>query len=289
MVRKITRKTLKVRPNGRSSDFIPPFFGQGCLYTCAYCYMKRNVPNGLSVPTNTDDILNTIDQHVMSLDWKKKPNQVDETYYTYDISCDEDFILHHKHHEWKKIWEFFINHERAKATLATKGNVPKAMIDYNTKKKIRIRFSLIPEKYRKILEPNTPTIEDRIKQAAEMHLKGHEIHLNFSPVVITSTMINDYIDLLNMVNDYLGDIHNNTIKSEVIFLTHNEKMHHRNLENDRFDAEAILWKPKIQESKISQNGQKNIRYQYQLKERGINVFKSLMNDHIPWCEIRYIF
>ena len=37
MVEKVTRKSMVIRPSGRSTDFISPSFGHGCLYDCTYC------------------------------------------------------------------------------------------------------------------------------------------------------------------------------------------------------------------------------------------------------------
>lgn len=37
MVEKVTRKSMLIRPSGRSTDFISPSFGHGCLYNCSYC------------------------------------------------------------------------------------------------------------------------------------------------------------------------------------------------------------------------------------------------------------
>ena len=54
---------MKIRPSGRSSDFISPSFGYGCLLNCSYCYMKRHKPEGLDVATNTNDILTEISNH----------------------------------------------------------------------------------------------------------------------------------------------------------------------------------------------------------------------------------
>jgi DNA repair photolyase len=42
LVREVKRKTFDIRPSGRSTDFITPSFGYGCLYNCAYCYCKRH-------------------------------------------------------------------------------------------------------------------------------------------------------------------------------------------------------------------------------------------------------
>ena len=65
MVREITRKTFKIRPSGRSSDYISPSFGYGCLLDCSYCYMKRHKPNGLDYAKNVGQILTEINNHAM--------------------------------------------------------------------------------------------------------------------------------------------------------------------------------------------------------------------------------
>ena len=148
MITKDIRRSLKIKPSGRSSDFISPSFGWGCLYECSYCYMKRNKPKGLSIATNTAEILTQINTHAVFAQMEiEKPNQTHEKYITYDISCNEDFALHLKHHNWKMIFDFFKHHDLAMGTLATK-YVNKELLKYNPNKKIRIRFSLMPEKSR---------------------------------------------------------------------------------------------------------------------------------------------
>ena len=63
MITKVKRKSMVIRPSGRSSDFISPSFGYGCLLDCSYCYMKRHTPKGLSVAENINDILTEISNH----------------------------------------------------------------------------------------------------------------------------------------------------------------------------------------------------------------------------------
>ncbi len=106
MIKKVNRKTFKIRPSGRSTDFISPSFGYGCLYNCSYCYMKRHKDSGLDVATNTGDILTAVNNHAFFTP-VDKPNQTHPDFTTYDISCNEDFALHAKHHEWEKIFAFF--------------------------------------------------------------------------------------------------------------------------------------------------------------------------------------
>lgn len=84
MIEKVTRKSMLIRPSGRSTDFISPSFGHGCLYNCSYCYMKRHKPEGLNIADNVGDILTAINNHVYFTD-VEKPNQTHPEFITYDI------------------------------------------------------------------------------------------------------------------------------------------------------------------------------------------------------------
>ena len=63
MIKKIQRKSMKITFSGRSSDYISPSFGFGCLLNCSYCYMKRHKPKGLDYSSNIEDILTAINNH----------------------------------------------------------------------------------------------------------------------------------------------------------------------------------------------------------------------------------
>jgi len=84
MIEKVIRKSMLIRPSGRSTDFISPSFGHGCMFNCSYCYMKRNKYEGLSIATNTEDILTAINNHSYFTN-VDKPNQTHEKFITYDI------------------------------------------------------------------------------------------------------------------------------------------------------------------------------------------------------------
>jgi len=286
MIEKVKRKSFAIRPSGRSSDFISPSFGHGCLLNCSYCYMKRHKPKGLSVATNIESILTEISNNAW-FEEVDKPNQTDPKFITYDISCNEDFALHSKYYDWRKIFQFFVDHPIAKATLATKV-IPTEFLDFNPKGKVRIRFSLMPQKIKEILEPNTPDIIDRIKAIDAFIEAGYDVHVNFSPVVVYNEWKEDYEELFQMLDDYVEDHHKDIVKAEVIFLTHNEDKHWWNLTND-VSGEELLWTPNIQEEKISQYGGKNIRYKRDYKAILIDEFRDLHDQIIPWNTIRYIF
>lgn len=285
-VTKVKRKSMTIRPSGRSSDYISPSFGHGCLFDCSYCYMKRNKPDGLSIATNTEDILTEINNHAI-FSTVNKPNQTHSEYITYDISCNEDFALHSRHHEWKKIFEFFRDHPTAMATLATK-TLPLDFLSFDPKGKVRIRMSLMPQDLSTHLEPNTATIEKRLMFVNDLIEAGYDVHLNFSPVVVFEGWILEYVDLFEQVNELIYDRYKHKVLSEVIFLTHNKSLHERNVIQKR-QYEDLLWTPEFQEEKKSQYGGNNIRYAHEWKPTWIEDFKRIHRNVIPWNTIRYIF
>lgn len=275
---------MLIRPSGRSTDFISPSFGHGCLYNCAYCYMKRHKPEGLDVAINTLDILTEINNHC-AFSTVDKPNQTHESLVTYDISCNEDFALHLKYHDWRTIFKFFKDHPSAMGSFATK-YVNETLLEYDVQKKVRVRFSLMPQGYSHILEPNTTPISVRIEAIDRFIRAGYDVHINFSPVIVTDGWEMQYEELFKHVNTVVTN--KDSVKAEVIFLTHNLQRHEYNLKND-LATENLLWNPSIQEDKVSQYGGKNIRYRHDLKAQYIKKWTELHDQIIPWNTIRYIF
>lgn len=284
LIKRTTRKSLGIKDSGRSTDYITPSFGHGCLFNCTYCYMKRNKQDGLSVATNIDQILNKVNKHCETAD-VEKPNQTHPYYITYDIGCNEDLSLHLKYYDWQKMFNFFKNHPRAMASFATK-YVNEDLLEYNPEKKVRIRFSLMPQKYSSILEPKTTPIDLRIKAIDRFIAAGYDVHINFSPVIVEDDWLVEYAELFRQVQ---GIVENkDKVRCEVIFLTHNENKHKYNLDKN-LPGEDMLWKPEIQEPKVSQYGGDNLRYKHDIKRTYISQFKELHKSIIPWNTIRYIF
>lgn len=283
-VREVIRKTFDIRPSGRSTDFISPSFGYGCLYNCSYCYMKRHQPDGLTVATNINDILTAINNHC-TFAVVDKPNQTHADYITYDISCNEDFALHLKYYPWQYIFDFFKEHPRAMASFATK-YVNSKLLTYNPNGKVRVRFSLMPQHYADLLEPNTSSILNRIKAIDTFIEAGYDVHINFSPVIVHDRWLDHYEYLFKQVEEHVK--YKDLVKAEVIFLTHNEDKHKHNLIWGT-KGEHLLWQPEIQENKVSQYGGKNIRYEHKQKAEFIREWTALHDSIIPWNTIRYIF
>jgi len=251
MITRTVRKSLDIKPSGRSSDFITPSFIHGCLYQCGYCYMRRNKPTGISIATNVDEILEVVNEHANTTH-VDKPNQ-----------------------------------PKAMGTFATK-YVNDDLLNYNPEKKIRIRFSLMPQDLSDILEPNTSLISERIEAINDFYYAGYDVHINFSPIIVIPGAKTLYEELFKKIDYLVDDKIKNDVLCECIMLTHNDKMHQYNLE-DSPEVEDILWQPDRQESKISSYGSKNLRYKLNLKSQYIKDFIKLHDEILPWNRIRYIF
>ena len=281
-ITKIAKETKVVNFSVKKNE---NYFANGVL--THNCYMKRHKPEGLSIATNTMDILTEINSHAWFAD-VEKPNQTGE-FITYDISCNEDFALHAKYHEWETIFGFFRDHPLAMGSFATK-YVNEDLLKFNPEGKIRIRFSLMPPDWRLQLEPHTSTVHNRLRYIERFIDAGYEVHLNFSPVIVHDGWLDKYKELFEFVGyfarTYAWDT--DAVKAEVIFLTHNEQKHKYNLEHN-LPGEELLWQPEIQESKTSQYGGDNIRYKHDLKAEYIKQFTQLHDEIIPWNTIRYIF
>jgi spore photoproduct lyase len=228
-----------------------------------------------------------LDKHIAGLPTKIL-NQTDFKYWTYHIGCSTDISLHWKHTEWLKVFNFFKEHPRAKATFATK-YVNFKLLDFNPEGKIRIRFSLMPEKISNILEPKTNPIIERIKAINIFIEAGYEVHLNFSPIVAYEGWLAEYAKLFKDLNQYISEQYKPFIKAECIFLTHNDNQHKRNIASHRLESEALIWQPNIQENKVSEYGGAAIRYKAGIKSNFIQRWTALHDELIFWNKIRYIF
>ena len=274
------RKTKLIRENNRSADFTTPNIVINCPMNCVYCYQHRHDDsNNISVATNIPDLMQNILNHRNKLGIKK-PNQCDSKYWIYDIGCSTDLSRVAKYFDWKKVFQFAVDND-LKFTFATKW-YNKEFLTFDSKKKVRIRLSLLPERMSNLMDKGTHPLEMRLRAMKELS-DSYEIHVNFSPIIYYEEWLEDYKELFQKVKE----LNINDLQAECIFLNHEYKKHLRNTENYP-EAEKYLWQPEIQESKKSQYGGENIRYKWQLKAQWIEEFKQLVKQELN-IPIRYIF
>lgn len=284
------KKALAARPNSRSSHFVAPSQSNGCTMACSYCYVPRRkgFANPISVFVNIEEISKYLFRHAQRQGFKMLADQIDPELWVYEIGensdCSVDAAISENVKDFVQLYRTIPN---AKATFATKF-VNRDLLDYDPQGKTRIRFSLMPQSISKIIDVRTSPIIDRIEAVNDFVDAGYEVHLNFSPVVYYEGWEKDYDDLLDMVNDALNEKSKQQLKCEVIFLTHNDRLHEINL-GWHPKAEEYLWRPEWQETKFSQTGGKNVRYKRGLKSLLVDTFTNKLKEKLPYCEIRYAF
>jgi DNA repair photolyase len=183
--------------------------------------------------------------------------------------------------------DLFRDIPNAKGSFATKA-VNRDLLAYEPRGKTRIRFSLMPERIARIVDVRTSPIRERIAAIDDFVTAGYEVHVNFSPVILYEGWEADWRKLFEEIDDSLSDAAKAQLKCEIILLTHNAALHEVNL-GWHPKAEALLWRPDIQEGKRSEGGGENLRYRSGWKGRWLARFQALLAERMPYCTVRYAF
>lgn len=293
-----------IKPNGRSADFCLSI-AHGCLLGCSYCYVQRNNINGnpLTIYSNENELLKAVVQWHSCLPTTKPKNykpcpssypsgESDFTNYTYDIGESVDSLLRELSDKTNWWLEKLVAIPNLKPTFATKISTPVAvsrLIDCPSPRKARIRASVAPQHIIDQTEVLTAKVTDRIAGLNLAYQKDYECHLNFSPIIVTSTWIEDYSNLMLQLDKLLSSEVKSQLHCEVIFLTHDERLSKWNKENFPTNSESLLWTPANQENKTNGRGSLVKRYNWRLKSEYVSTFKNLLTRYMPYCKIRYIF
>ena len=284
------KKSLRAIPNSRSSNFIAPSHANGCTMACVYCYVARRkgFANPITTFVNIERICRYLDRHTAKQGMKLEPDQVDPKYWVYDIGCNNDCSADALiSNNVRDLVSLFRTIPNSKASFATK-LVNRDLLNYDPQGKTRIRFSLMPQSIASTVDVRTSAISDRIAAVNDFVEAGYEVHLNFSPVVYYEGWQEDYEQLFQEIDDVLSPQAKDQLQAEIIFLTHNQSLHERNLEwNPK--AEELLWMPEKQEVKYSQYGGRNLRYKRNFKRELVDSFSEQLNRQLPYCNIRYAF
>lgn len=284
------KKTLTVRVNGRSADWIAPGAANGCAMACSYCYVPRRkgYANPVTVFTNIDALIGRLRRHVIAQGPKREPNQCDPAAWVYDIGenndCSVDALISDNTAD---LVHAFTRWPTAKASFATKFVNPD-LLALDPRGRTRVRFSLMPQDDSRLLDIRTSPVARRIEAAADFVEAGYEVHFNLSPVVIRPGWEQAWAQLLQQMDDVLPRSVKEQAAAEVIMLTHNRDLHEVNMAwHPR--AEDAIWRPEIQQAKRSENGSLNVRYRSTVKAEAVETVRGLVAAHTPWMPIRYAF
>jgi spore photoproduct lyase len=286
-----TKKDVSCRPFYRSCDFVAPSQANGCALACSYCYVARRKGNAnpITASVNIEDILGLIERHAAKQGMKLEGTQADPDYWVYELGTNSDLSVDAAVSDnVRDLVTLFRTLPNAKATFATKF-VNRELVDYDPKEKTRIRFSLMPPETSKLVDVRTSRLEERVLAIDDFVEAGYEVNVNFGPVILKEGWREDYAALFSMLDEALSEKAKSQLAAEVIFLTHSEELHHVNLRWHP-KGEEILWRPDLQEHKVSQaSGDRVLRYKSDLKRPKVAEFKALLAARMPYCRVRYAF
>jgi spore photoproduct lyase len=284
------KKSLSARPNGRSADFIAPSTSNGCAMACSYCYVPRRkgYANPVTVFVNIERILGYLERHARRQGPKPEPNQCDPADWVYDVGengdCSVDALVSEN---VRDLVDLFARTDGAKASFATKF-VNRDLLDWDPRGGTRVRFSVMPHRMSRLLDLRTSSIAERLAAVDDFVEAGYEVHLNLSPVVVHEHWLEEWRDLLRQVDDVLGPRSKAQLAAEIIFLTHNEALHEVNL-GWHPRGEEELWRPDLQEGKVSHSGQQNVRYRARWKAKWRDDLLRVIAEETPYLRVRYAF
>jgi spore photoproduct lyase len=286
-----TKKDVSCRPFYRSCDFIAPSQSNGCAMACSYCYVARRKGNANPITTfvNIEEIVTSIERHAARQGMKLEETQADSVLWVYELGTNSDLSVDAAVCDnVRDLVALFRTLPNAKATFATKF-VNRKLLDYDPQGRTRVRFSLMPPEISKLVDVRTSKVEDRILAINDFVEAGYEVNVNFGPVILKDGWRRDYAGLFARLDGTLSEKAKRQLAAEIIFLTHSDKLHDVNLRwHPR--GEEILWRPDLQEHKVSQaSGEQVLRYKKDLKRPLVAEFKALLNGLMPYCRVRYAF
>ncbi|ALN74934.1 spore photoproduct lyase family protein [Aureimonas sp. AU20] len=284
------KKSMTLRPNGRSADFIAPSSSNGCAMACSYCYVPRRkgYANPVTIFVNGEDVVAALRRHAGRLGPKPQPNSVDPVDWVYDLGENGDLSVDATLSDNVHLLvEAFRGMPNAKGSFATK-HVNRDLLSYDPQGRTRIRFSLMPQAMARSVDIRTSPIAERIAAINDFVAAGYEVHVNFSPVIVHEQWEGEWKALFGELDAALSPAAKRQLKFEIIMLTHNAGLHEINL-GWHPKGEDALWRPDLQEEKVSESGMVNLRYRHGWKGQWLARLRTWLNEAMPYCEVRYAF
>ena len=189
----------KTPPPTKPTDVVCPHFlelkwGTGCLFDCAWCYLKGTLR---FAPRKTSPYVKPfpkIEHHVRTflenVDW------CNELLNTGELS---DSLM------WEKdgnpfsrfIISLFREQERHRVLFLTKSNDIEHLLDVDHRGSAIVSFSLNADTVALRFEKRAPTVTDRIEAASELNRAGYEVRIRIDPMVPVPNWQKHYTDLID--------------------------------------------------------------------------------------------
>jgi len=296
--------------NGRSTDFLPGNMIQsGCKYLCSYCYLDRHGPSYIKFYDDCYkfvdfciDVEKNIDiyrakfKEITSKDLERYRDNRHNQFVTIDIGCDDQITLSNRATKSTNYAGHIVEivntvTDSTKDIMLSFASKDADFTDYapyiKDPSRNRIRLSLSPESHRKTVELNTSKIEDRIKSINYLVDLGFEVHVNLSPIIVTDNFVEEYSNLLEMLDAGISDRTKKQLAYEIIFVTHDHIVDSNMEEYMPKAYDMIVNGPCDLEKKWN----KKTVYSYSPRAK-LNLkeeMNSIIRKFTPYSRIRYMF
>jgi spore photoproduct lyase len=269
------RKSIILKKDNKSSDFIVPFTSSGCSARCLYCYLVHNfkLNSNLRIFVNRDDMMNKIIKNINKINREA----------VYEIGCNSDMVLENSitgNLKWA-IEEFSLL-KNAKLTFATKFNMVDDLLNINHNGNTKIRISVNPEEIIRKVEFNTCNLEERIEAANKMFRAGYKVGLNIAPIIIVKNFEYIYEKMFVKLYELLDEKLKNNLFIEVIFMTYS--MENLNINNINMKNSVNLFI----ENKFYEKSKGKYTYKYLYRNEAEKIILKLINKYFKNAKISYI-
>ena len=273
-----------MRPNGRSAHFIAPSTSNGCAMACAYCYVPRRkgFANPISLFVNVEAVCAAIARHAARQGPLPEPDTIDPA-------------------------PLGLRHRRERRPLGGRDGErhrarPRRPVPRHPERQGVVRHQggePRPPRLRSAGQDPDPLLADARAHRPDRRRADLARSPSASPPSTTSwppatrsTSISRRSSstragrptgaaLFEAIDDAIGPAAKAQLKAEIILLTHNAGLHAVNL-GWHPKAEDLLWRPDIQEAKVSEGGGANLRYRAGWKGRWLARFKALLAERMPY-------
>lgn len=168
----------------------------GCPMECEYCFVKAHYTEDLIIYTNTDKIIDEMNEVIESYGRNAK-------FYIGEFS--EPLITGRYSDALLKILTF-AESKGVNVEIRTKWNDIAPIKEITPLRSVILAWSFMPEKIRALLEKRTPPISERLEALKGARDRGWNIGVRLEPLIYYSGWEEDYRELIEVLRRTIGDI-----------------------------------------------------------------------------------
>ena len=269
------RKTHKLVPNHKTSDFLVPYTSSGCTAMCMYCYLvcNYNKCSYLRLFVNREEMLTKI---------INTANKSDKEL-TFEIGSNSDLILENTiTHNLEWTIPRFAEESRGYLTFPTKFDMVDPILNLEHKGKVIVRMSVNSEKIINRVEFGTSNLENRVKAINKLKETGYKIGILIAPIIFIDGWQTEYENLIIYLEEHLSEKVKKDAFFELIFMTYSYV--HKMINQEAFPNAIQIF----DETKMRGRGKGKYMYKEELRKEGEMFFRQKMNQYFPKNKIEYI-